>query len=81
MTAATALLKNRPYIMTTCLLLRRDKRMLRFSRAFSYVATKPSGITGFGRKPKSIIPKIDIVELIENRVKALKCPNMIELNM
>jgi hypothetical protein len=55
--------------------------MLRFSRAFSYVATKPSGITGFGRKPKSIIPKIDIVELIENRVKALKCPNMIELNM
>jgi len=38
-------------------------------------------MTGFGRKPKSIIPKIDIVELSENRVKALKCPNMIELNM
>ena len=81
MAAATALLKNRPYIMTTCLLLRRERRMFRFSRAFSCVATKPSGITGFGRKPKSIIPKIDIVELSEKRVKALKCPNIIELNM
>ena len=58
-----------------------DKRMFRFSLAFSCGATKPSGITGFGSSPNRIIPKMDIVELSEKRVKALKWPRMIELNM